>query len=77
MFYSEIMCCQHLEKSHETKECLVLLLKKKVVKIMFMTHLMFEINLLLGCEAACWSVVCCFEWRNSKFWIYKCIFFLI
>lgn len=65
MFYSEIMCYQHLEKTHETKECLFLLLKKKVLKIMSMMHLMFEINLLLGCEAACWSVVCCSEWRNS------------
>lgn len=62
MFYSEIMCYQHLEKGHETKECLFWLLKKKVLKIMSMIHLMFEI---LGCEAACWSVVCCFEWRNS------------
>lgn len=43
---------------------------------MSMTHLMFEIN-LLGCEAAYLSVVGCFEWRNSKFGVYKCIFFLI
>lgn len=32
-----------------------------------MTHLMFEINLLLGCEVVC-RFASYFEWKNSKSW---------
>lgn len=39
-----------------------------------MTHLMFEINLLLGCEAACWFT-CCFEGRKFEVLGLQMLFF--
>lgn len=64
MFYSEIMCYQHLKKSHETKECLFLLPKKKVVKIMFDTSDVWD-KLIIGV----WSsmLVCCLLFWMEKF----------
>lgn len=68
----EIIYSQCLEKSHRTKECLVLMLKKDV-RIMLMTRVMLEINSLLRCEAACWFT-CCLEWSNSEFWVTNAFF---
>lgn len=39
-----------------------------------MTHLMFEINLLLGCEAARWFT-CCFEGREFEVLGLQMLFF--